>query len=182
MSGNIIYRLTPDIGQNKAYRTVFLVFALAGFISSLCALWLSDKVNLPIDGDKEPLPTPVIDETAPLLPDQPTLPSTKAEQAKEAIIPRFGVPVVIILSIVSGLDTFASSIASPSYISFDLNERFHPPIRTITSTLSLCGLLAGASFLFSGVLSRRIGQLTTMFTSHSKRTSSRSGIPRFVLM
>ena len=138
-------------------------------LALLASFAVSSQANLP---PKEIAASKVApDENSPLLPDQPadqSKPDATPLQDEPKLTARFGVPIVVVLSIVSGVDTFASAIASPSYIAYDLKDRFNPPIQTITTTISLCGLLAGISFLIAAPLARRFGVLTTMFSSHSK--------------
>lgn len=75
-------------------------------------------------------------------------------------------PIVARLSVLFGLDSFASSLTVQSYLAFFLAERFGADPQTAGALFFVSGLLTAASFPVAALLASRIGLIATMVFTH----------------
>ena len=75
-------------------------------------------------------------------------------------------PIVARLSVLFGLDSFASSLVVQSYLSFFLAARFGADPQTAGVLFFVSGLLSAASFPIAAWLASRIGLIQTMVFTH----------------
>ncbi len=75
-------------------------------------------------------------------------------------------PIVARMSLLFGLDSFASSLSVQSYLAYFLAARFGADPTTAGTLFFAAGLLATMSFPVAGWLSARIGLIATMVFTH----------------
>jgi MFS family permease len=75
-------------------------------------------------------------------------------------------PIVAQLSVLFGLDSFASSLTVQSYLAFFLAARFGADPQTAGALFFVSGLLSAASFPVAAFLAARIGLISTMVFTH----------------
>lgn len=75
-------------------------------------------------------------------------------------------PIVAQLSVLFGLDSFASSLTVQSYLAFFLAARFGADPQTAGALFFVSGLLTAASFPVAALLASRIGLISTMVFTH----------------
>jgi MFS family permease len=75
-------------------------------------------------------------------------------------------PIVARLSLLYGLDSFASSLSVQSYLAFFLATRFSTDPQTAGLLFFVAGVLTAASFPVAAWLSARIGLIATMVFTH----------------
>jgi len=75
-------------------------------------------------------------------------------------------PIVARLSVLFGLDSFASSLSVQSYLAFFLAARFGTDPQTAGALFFVSGLLSAASFPVAAWLASRIGLISTMVFTH----------------
>ena len=75
-------------------------------------------------------------------------------------------PIVAQLSVLFGLDSFASSLTVQSYLAFFLAARFGADPQTAGALFFVSGLLTAASFPVAAFLASRIGLISTMVFTH----------------
>ena len=75
-------------------------------------------------------------------------------------------PIVARLSVLFGLDSFASSLSVQSYLAFFLAASFGTDPQTAGALFFVSGLLSAASFPVAAWLASRIGLISTMVFTH----------------
>jgi predicted MFS family arabinose efflux permease len=75
-------------------------------------------------------------------------------------------PIVAQLSLLFGLDSFASSLTVQSYLAFFLAQRFGADPQTAGALFFVAGLLTAISFPIAAWLASRIGLISTMVFTH----------------
>ncbi len=94
----------------------------------------------------------------------------RAAEAGERLERRLAIdrsrPIVARLSLLFGLDSFASSLSVQSYLAFFLAARFAADPATAGALFFVSGILATISFPIAAWLSARIGLIATMVFTH----------------
>ncbi|CAK7275471.1 hypothetical protein SEPCBS119000_006709 [Sporothrix epigloea] len=179
-SGCIVQILQGRDGDNKvAYRVIFIIYALLGGAMFLMALSLSPAVEMP---PAQPAPT---SETCPgeesallsgaarsdIIECPHQIPPTKptSVQSIRSLLPSISKEsrnILFRLILLFALDSFASGMATPSWITyFFITVHSLPP--AILGTLFLVtNILGSLSNLLALPLSRRLGPLKTMVFTH----------------
>ncbi|PWY85095.1 MFS transporter [Aspergillus heteromorphus CBS 117.55] len=110
-------------------------------------------------------------ETQPLLGDQASNPtSERQETQKKSLLSFLGdadlVSLVIRLAILFGLDSFASGLASLSWMTYFFKGKFSLSEGTLGSIFFTTSLISAASVLVASSIAKRIGNVKTMVFTH----------------
>lgn len=160
------------------YKLIFWIYCLISVVSAALCLLLSNKMELE---RKEPNPDAegavegqnadetveqqdaeiAADEASALL-DQP-----KNRQSKyfPGLNPHI-LSIVIKLSILFGLDAFASSLVQGSWLAYYIKNKFDVTSTTLGSIFFVTHIIAGLCSLFSTSLTKRLGPVVTMVVTH----------------
>ncbi|OHF01980.1 major facilitator superfamily transporter [Colletotrichum orchidophilum] len=167
--------------QNEAYRVVFLIYAAIGLVKLMLIFTLTSGVEAtPSKSD-----SPAIqrgNETQPLLggnsnsEDSQSRPSTDAEFRRPTVIQRtrallpyispLSRSILFRLLILFCLDSFASGMASPSWMTYFFTTVHSLQPGTLGTLFLVTNLLATISNLIALPLARRLGPLKTMVFTH----------------
>lgn len=128
-------------GQIESFKPLFLLYVVAGITVAVLYLFLSPKIEVPANGGQHPKPF-----TSALSP--------KSRQ------------IVIKLSSLFALDSFAGGFVIQSIVSFWFFTKFGVDLATISLILSVAGVLTAISYLFAAKLADRIGLINTMVFTH----------------
>ncbi|KAK3328191.1 major facilitator superfamily domain-containing protein [Cercophora scortea] len=156
--------------NDSAYRVVFILYAALGVAKLLLVFCLSPAVELsPKDTEYREEPT----EEDNLIPAGLTEPSSKPQtttlQRIKSLFPTISPVSISILSrllVLFTLDSFASGLASPSWLTYFFTTIHHLPPSTLGTLFLVSNLLATASNLAALPLARRLGPLKTMVFTH----------------
>ncbi|KAI9036563.1 putative MFS transporter [Aspergillus affinis] len=151
-------------------RMIFFAYASIGAIKFLLAVALSKKVE--VENKKKPAqssPTQGGGETQPLLGDRTATPPPKAPP-KKSLFSFLGdrelLSLVVRLFILFGLDSFASGLASLSWMTYFFKRKFSLPEGTLGSVFFTTSIIAAASMLVASSIAKRIGNVKTMVFTH----------------
>lgn len=171
-SGFAIAHLQAHSSVDTAYRTVFAMYASAGFIKILMSGCLTDATELEKRDQGVSDPS---DERRPLLPTTPTIRPSRSSPHIDVLVspnsrpskspPRLRLGLVIALF---GVDAFASSFTPASYVALFLQRLYGASIETITTVLAGAALSAVVFSLGTGALVKRAGLVAVMVTTHSE--------------
>ncbi|KAJ5337125.1 uncharacterized protein N7506_005147 [Penicillium brevicompactum] len=142
-----------------ACRVIFLVYAGVGVVKLIFTLGLSSKVEVEEREQSS--------ETRPLLA-EPTG-QEAAPAPKKSIFPSIEKDLwslVIRLFILFGLDSFASGLASLSWMTYFFKGKFNLPEGHLGTIFFTTNLIAAASMLVASSLAKRIGNVKTMVFTH----------------
>jgi predicted MFS family arabinose efflux permease len=182
--GPIVDYLMRD-SQNSAYfayRFIFMIYSVLGLIKLLCTLRLSEKVERPVvSKDRE-----ADSETAPLLTGTSSYDSSTTEDAETkrrrpgwfsrvwGHVPTISTEskkIVVSLSLLFALDSFASSLASFSWTSYYIANKFPISTTTLGSIFFTTGIVGSLSTLAAASISKRLGPILTMVVTHLPSSS-----------
>ncbi|KAE8352695.1 major facilitator superfamily domain-containing protein [Aspergillus coremiiformis] len=148
----------------EACRVIFCAYAAIGTLKFLLAVGLSRKVEAEEKQKSQPAEN---GETRPLLGE-----STNDEQPpkKKGLASFLGerdlVSLVIRLSILFALDSFASGLASLSWMTYFFKRKFSLPEGELGSIFFTTSIIAAASMLVASSIAKRIGNVKTMVFTH----------------
>ncbi|KAF4847287.1 putative membrane protein [Colletotrichum siamense] len=169
---------------NEAYRVVFLIYAALGLIKLMLILGLSSAVEVGSTSSK-----PANDETRPLLPDnsgneddesRSSSPSPTIIQRLRSLFPHISPlsqTILFRLLILFCLDSFASGMASPSWLTYFFTTVHSLQPGSLGTLFLVTNLLATISNLVALPLARRLGPLKTMVFTHLPSAVFLSMIP-----
>ncbi|GES60604.1 MFS transporter [Aspergillus terreus] len=145
-----------------ACRVIFFAYAVIGAIKFLLSISLSSKVEAE---EKKPAPTQE-NERQPLLGEQ----NDTQQPQKKSLFPfledKALVSLVIRLFILLGLDSFASGLASLSWMTYFFKGKFSLPEGQLGSIFFVTSLISAASMLVASSIAKRIGNVKTMVFTH----------------
>ncbi|GAA5825023.1 hypothetical protein JCM11251_006066 [Rhodosporidiobolus azoricus] len=148
------------------YRSVFLCCAVLGFVKIPLSFFMTSTVevnHLPAQSAAPASPTRRSDtERQALLPPRDT-PETPFTSTPSSALP---VGRLVALCIIFSLDSFASSLAPLSFVSYYLRTRFLASVPLITRVFSITAIIGCASQLAAGPISKRLGIILTMVGTH----------------
>lgn len=171
----------------KAYRVVFGLYAVLGVVKLFIILLLSPAVEvetsqqtydtLPTELDDEGLLSDEADNNEPSSKttrptrNQRALPSPKRSliQSVTSLVPTISPQsrtILIKLILLFTLDSFASGLASPSWLTYFFTTIHHLPSQALGTLFLTTNLLATVSNLLALPLARRLGPLKTMTFTH----------------
>lgn len=168
-----------------AYRVVFGLYALLGVVKLVLTLLLSKAIEVETTQQVyETLPTELEDEGLSDT-DEPSSPSTTQPAKTQRATPRPQPPsiknrITALLPTISPqsrnilaklillfcLDSFASGLASPSWLTYFFTTVHHLPSQALGTLFLTTNLLATVSNLLALPLARRLGPLKTMTFTH----------------
>ncbi|BCR85850.1 putative MFS transporter [Aspergillus chevalieri] len=163
-----------------ACRVVFFIYAALGGLKLLFTLGLSGEVEAVA---KNPTEEQTANETQPLLGDQ----STSSAQAQHENPSRKGwfgisldknlIPLITKLFGLFALDSFASGLASMSWMTYFFRNKFSLPEGNLASIFFTTSIIASISMLVASSIAKRIGNVKTMVFTHFPSTIFLSLIP-----
>ncbi|GAA5916008.1 hypothetical protein JCM6882_003495 [Rhodosporidiobolus microsporus] len=155
--------------QQDVYRPVFAACAVLGGVKVLLSFFMTRTVEVdhePVNASPaaaaSPTARPTDSERQPLLPPDNPLERT----APPPPPPALPMGRLVALCLIFGLDSFASSLAPLSFVSYYLRTDFFAPIPLITRVFSITALIGCASQLAAGPISKRLGIIMTMVATH----------------
>ncbi|RDA85198.1 hypothetical protein CP532_2384 [Ophiocordyceps camponoti-leonardi (nom. inval.)] len=143
--------------RSDAYRVVFFLYAAVGFTMLLMTLSLSGECEVHDDAS---VVSEEEEESTPLLP------KTKK---KTSLLPSFSPSrrrLCITLSMLFGLDAFATSLATLSWTADYFKRKFSMPAGHLGSLFFAISILGTVSILVAASLARRFGNVKTMVYCH----------------
>ncbi|PYI01083.1 MFS transporter [Aspergillus sclerotiicarbonarius CBS 121057] len=152
-----------------ACRVIFFAYAAIGALKFLLSIALSSVVEAEEKKKKKPstrTPQQTSEgETQPLLGDRADQPPPK-----KSVFSFLGdaelVSLVIRLAILFGLDSFASGLASLSWMTYFFKRKFSLPEGSLGSIFFTTSLISAASVLVASSIAKRIGNVKTMVFTH----------------
>lgn len=156
----IDFALHHNKSEVLAYQAVFSIMTLCLGLMVLLLFLLSKDLEV----KHVALPSSQGDETTPLVsPDAPQRTSPRR------ILPRLSSEtlwVVVELSVLFGLDAFASSLAPVSWQTLYFRNKFHLSPTVLGRMYFEVGILSGVFSLLSTSLTKRLGPVVTMVVTH----------------
>ncbi|KAJ5774684.1 hypothetical protein N7457_009580 [Penicillium paradoxum] len=143
-----------------ACRVIFFVYAGVGIVKLIFTLGLSSKVEVQKEEPQEQS-----SETRPLLAQSAEDDAPK----KKGLFPSIEKDLwslVIRLFILFGLDSFASGLASLSWMTYFFKGKFDLPEGQLGTIFFTTNIIAAASMLVASSLAKRIGNVKTMVFTH----------------
>ncbi|KAE8387364.1 major facilitator superfamily domain-containing protein [Aspergillus alliaceus] len=159
-----------------ACRTIFFAYAGIGILKFMLAVALSRNVEA--DEKQKPAQQGENGETQPLLDER-----TNDEQPpkKKGFLALRGdrdlVSLVVRLCILFALDSFASGLASLSWMTYFFKRKFSLPEGKLGSIFFTTSIVAAASMLVASSIAKRIGNVKTMVFTHLPSAISLALIP-----
>ncbi|SPQ25682.1 5d84c049-d4cc-4d36-ab71-b0fadb227db1 [Thermothielavioides terrestris] len=157
-------------------RVVFFAYSAVGVVKLSLTLALSRDVEAAKkDEARQPQPQqaqpPQNDETRPLLadaaaPQQREQPPAQKKQGLFASLDKDLWSLVIRLFILFGVDSFASGLASPTWMTYYFRRKFSLPEGQLGSIFFVTSTIAAASVLVASSIAKRIGNVKTMVFTH----------------
>jgi MFS family permease len=189
--------------QSSAYRAVFTLYAGVGIVKCLLVLLLSPKVELQSTGTRyEEVGLELEDEgllsedeqengrstptqsanSKPLPALEPALPQPRKSVLRQlrSLLPYISPlsrSILYRLLLLFTLDSFASGMATPSWMTYFFTTVHHLPISTLGTLFLVTNLLATISNLLALPIARRIGPLKTMVFTHLPSAIFLAAIP-----
>ncbi|CBF87528.1 hypothetical protein AN9393.2 [Aspergillus nidulans FGSC A4] len=168
-----------------ACRAIFLAYAAIGALKFVLSVSLSHKVEAdnmtPKSKQQQQQRT---DETQPLLENRNETRETQ-EQGRKSFLSFLGerdlVSLIIRLFILFGLDSFASGLASLSWMTYFFKRKFSLPEGTLGSIFFTTSIIAAISMLLASSIAKRIGNIKTMVFTHLPSAICLALIPLFDL-
>ncbi|KAL4904231.1 hypothetical protein BDW74DRAFT_179318 [Aspergillus multicolor] len=158
-----------------ACRTIFFAYAAIGFLKFLLSVALSKKVEAEVKTKQQRS-----SETQPLLGER-----AEGEPERKSFLSFLGdgdlVSLVIRLFILFGLDSFASGLASLSWMTYFFKRKFSLPEGTLGSIFFTTSIIAAVSMLLASSIAKRIGNIKTMVFTHLPSAICLALIPLFNL-
>ncbi|CAI5756859.1 unnamed protein product [Candida verbasci] len=156
---------TLNAGFNKveSYKFVFLSYTILGGVSCILCMFLSNGIE--IEQDKA-----TVNETSQLLQEEGEIEPISSQKKKGfKFLPHLTpdiYSIVIKLSLLFGLDSFASSLTPISWQSYYINNKFNLSSSFLGSIFFTTGIIASFTALGSTSLNKRIGAVKTMVFTH----------------
>ncbi|KAL4955480.1 major facilitator superfamily domain-containing protein [Aspergillus filifer] len=156
-------------------RMVFFVYAGIGGVKFLLSVLMSERVEAEKKGKNAQKQSGNDGERQPLLGDRDSAQAENASQPKpeperKSILSFIGdrdvVALVIRLFVLFGLDSFASGLASLSWIAYFFTRKFSLPEGQLGSIFFTTSIIAAISMLLASSLAKRIGNVKTMVFTH----------------
>lgn len=188
--GSMIGGYTVELAHDKygftlleSYKLVFVVYSIVGFIKLIATLLLTKRAEADIEDRK----AATVTEASPLLQEPNTEISEPAKPKQSRIVyllhkvlPELSHEsrgIVIQLSILFALDSFASSLNTVSWLSYYVSQKFHLKQGVLGSVFFTTGLISSFASLGGSSISKRLGPLLTMVVTHLPSSIILSLIP-----
>jgi MFS family permease len=158
-----------EFGLEKAYRLVFLGYAVVGLIKLTLTLALSSEC----EWRPEPKPTQQPSETSPLLANQDGNGTEQSgappKKPRMSLLPQISPEsqrIFVILAMLFAIDNLGSSIAPLAWTTNYFKRRFDLPESYLGSIFFTTSIIQALSVLVAASLARRIGNVKTMVFTH----------------
>ncbi|KAJ5261448.1 Major facilitator superfamily domain general substrate transporter [Penicillium angulare] len=149
-------------------KIIFFVYAAIGVVKFLLSLGLSRKVEATKEEGQEPQQQN--GETRPLLADSNSAEQEDQQPPKKkslwSSIDGELLSLIIRLFILFGLDSFASGLASLSWMTYFFKQKFNLPEGELGTIFFVTSSIAAASMLVASSIAKRIGNVKTMVFTH----------------
>ncbi|KAL2840822.1 major facilitator superfamily domain-containing protein [Aspergillus pseudodeflectus] len=159
-----------------ACRVIFFAYAGIGALKFLLSVTMSQKVEAEVKtktskrASREDTEGDESGETQPLLLDRPAEQQEQQEPERKSVLAFIGdrklASLVIRLFILFGVDSFASGLASLTWMTYFFKRKFLLPEGTLGSIFFTTSIIAAASMFIATSLARRIGNIKTMAFTH----------------
>lgn len=174
-----------DYSLASSYRVAFLGYTVLSFLSIILSYFISTRIEWTSEEKAKKSQTSKQgnteqDETTQLL--EPELHSESQDQqdghdqnqkkSKESVfkfmptLHKSILVIVIKLSLLFALDSFASSLISSSWISYYIKEKFDVSASYLGSVFFVTGIISSFASLLSTSLTKRLGPVVTMVVTH----------------
>lgn len=150
------------------YRLIFWIYCLISVLSGGLCLMLSTKMELERIENTDVEET-VEDQDAEVAADEASALLEPPKKKQSKFFPTLSteiLSIVIKLSILFGLDAFASSLVQGTWLSYYIKHKFEISSTTLGSIFFVTNNIAGFSSLFSTSLTKRLGPVVTMVVTH----------------
>ncbi|KAB5566594.1 major facilitator superfamily domain-containing protein [Coniochaeta sp. 2T2.1] len=175
--GWTVNHLSKDLGWPivEAYRIVFMGYAVMGALKLAIILFLSKQVEADPPSQQQPTPSSVEPdlETTPLLGDaSPPLPKPAPPEKRRglaSLLPEISHEsrgIMVSLSLLFALDSFASGLAPLSWVTYFFRSRYHLSEGALGTVFFTTALVSAASMLVASSLAKRFGNVNTMVFTH----------------
>lgn len=161
----------------NAYRGAFYSFAVLSLLTLVMCLFLTP--NLEVSSKSKPSAEQAVGEAAadgaeaqdgPVESNESsTLLNKKNQKPKWRLFPELSkdiLSIVLKLSILFGLDAFASSLVQGSWLTYYIKHKFDVSSTTLGSIFFVTFFIAGFASLLSTSLTKRLGPVVTMVATH----------------
>lgn len=173
----------------RAYRIMFGLYAFLGSVKLALSIMLSDKVELQTekqeyqqvteltnveiesllssdDEDENENPHPQRNKSVPKKSTTPPPPTTKKTRSILPSISPASRGILTSLCLLFSFDSFASGIASATWITYFFTTKFSLPESTVGTLFATTSIVAALSNLVASSIAKRIGLLKTMVFTH----------------
>ncbi|KAI8590723.1 MFS transporter [Geranomyces variabilis] len=166
----------------RAYRVIFYAYAAIGALKFGLALMLSERIEIAQVRERNPGPA---SETTALLGSNASsgsLATTNRHyfQKTKDLLPRItpaSRAIFIQLALLFAIDSFASGLASLSWVITFFQRKFDMPAGQLGSLFFTASIIGAASTLVASSLARRIGNIKTMAFTHLPSSVALALIP-----
>ncbi|KAK9802099.1 hypothetical protein AB5N19_07907 [Seiridium cardinale] len=184
--GLVTDRLVNVLRWNKvmSYRVIFQIYATVGLLKTILALLLSSRVEIDEQFEQAQADN-TADETAPLLngtnsPQETQIPKTKSRlRSLLPAISKQSVSVVFELCLLFAVDSFASGLATISWLTYFFHTQFNIDEGRLGTIFLATSLVTAASMLVAASLAKRFGNIIIMVATHLPSSICLSIIPLF---
>ncbi|KAG5417497.1 hypothetical protein I9W82_005132 [Candida metapsilosis] len=165
VAGSMITFTRRELGfdEIKSYKSVFALYCILSLLGIILSLFISSRIepkkqSLELRDTEEDTAS----ETTQLL-------DSKPKSSFFNLLPHLTPDVYLIvlkISLLFGLDSFASSLTPLSWTSFYLKRKFGIPSSFLGSVFFITGFISGATSLASTSMTKRLGPVITMVGTH----------------
>lgn len=157
-----------DYSVLESYRLVFIFYTFISCVHLVLSYCLTGGIEINPEDSKAP--QDVNDETTRLLETESNQEEPEpVKRSKFNILPTLNkstYALVLKLSILFGLDAFASSLVPGSWQSYYLKQKFNASASYLGSVFFITGIISSFMSLLSTPLTKRIGPVVTMVVTH----------------
>jgi MFS family permease len=188
--GSMVGGYTIELAHDKygftlleAYKLIFAVYSILGFVKLVATLLLSKHA----ESEMEDRHDTTVTETSPLLQDpnakvaEPVKPKqSRLSSLLHKVLPELSHEsrgIVLQLSILFALDSFASSLTTISWISYYVSQKFDLKQGILGSVFFITGIICSFASLGGSSISKRLGPLLTMVVTHLPSSTLLALIP-----
>lgn len=185
--GTLVDYMNKHLNYSLAasYRVAFLGYSILSFLTIILSYFISTRIEWTSEGGPDEAQaskqaTTRLDERSQLL--EPGLQSEsqdqqgshnqnqkKTEESVFKFMPTLHKSILVIvikLSLLFALDSFASSLISSSWISYYIKEKFDASASYLGSVFFITGIISSFASLLSTLLTKRLGPVVTMVVTH----------------
>jgi MFS family permease len=154
-----------------ACRVIFFVYAAVGITKLILTLWLSPTVEAAKKQKKQKKPDQQSQdqpsETEPLLNSNAgEAEPMKTPTKKIPFLPTVETSLIVNLCLLFALDSFASGLASLSWITYFFKRKFNLPEGQLGSLFFTSSIIQSISMLVASSIAKRFGNVKTMVFTH----------------